>query len=86
LAQTDFALFPDTHSELKAQDLAYYDAAGEPLTYEDFLPVSAAGIFKSNLRETESIAAQTATGSQADFETALGRPVLDMFDLYATVD
>lgn len=86
LAQTDFASFPDTHAELKARELAYYNAAGEPQTYEDFLPVSAAGIFKSNLRETESVAAQTATGSQEAFETALGRPVLDMFDLYATAD
>jgi len=78
LARTDFASFPDTHAELKAQELAYYNAAGEPLTYEDFLPVSAAGIFKSNLRETESIATQTATGSQADFETALTQMCHDL--------
>jgi len=86
LTQKDFSAFPDTHTELKAQDLAYYKSDGKPLTYEDFLPVSAAGIFKSNLRETESIAKQTATGSQAVFESALGRPVLDMFELYAAVD
>lgn len=86
LAHADFSSFPDTHTELKAQNLAYYDAGGNPVTYEDFLPVSAAGIFKSNLRETESVAAQTATGSQTAFETALGRPVLDMFELYAAID
>ena len=84
LAQKNFAPFPDTHAELKAQQLAYYTVAGEPLTYEDFLPVSAAGIFKSNLRESESVASHTATGNQAAFETALGKPVLDMFELYAS--
>jgi len=86
LAHKDFSAFPDAHAELKSQGLAYYNAADEPLTYEDFLPVSAAGIFKSNLRETGSVAAQTATGSQTAFETALGRPVLDMFELYAALD
>ena len=83
LSQKDFSDFPDTHAELKAQDLAYYDASGEPLTYEDFLPVSAAGIFKSNLREAETESTQKATGNQSAFEAALGRPVLDMFELYA---
>ena len=86
LADKNFSAFPDTHAELKAQDLAYYTSEGRPLTYEDFLPVSAAGIFKSNLRETESVTTQTATGSLTAFETALGRPVLDMFELYAAVD
>lgn len=83
LASKDFSEFPDTEVELKTQGLAYFDQTGTPLTYEDFLPVSAAGIFKSNLRETEKTEIQTATGNQSAFETALGRPVLDMFALYA---
>ncbi len=83
LQRKDFSDFPDTEAELKTQALAYFDAAGKALTYEDFLPVSAAGIFKSNLRETESVETIAPTGNQAVFEAALGRPVLDMFDLYA---
>ncbi len=83
LSEKDFSDFPDTDEELKMQGLAYYDALGKPLTYEDFLPVSAAGIFKSNLRDTEKAHPQTGTGNQSAFEAALGRPVLDMFDLYA---
>ena len=78
LAQV-FEAFPDTHEQLRRQDLAFYRftlsdegaalAAGEaaaaaasdldaliarglaqaePIVYEDFLPVSAAGIFQSN--------------------------------------
>lgn len=83
LARKDFADFPDTKAELQTQKLAFFDEAGNPLTYEDFLPVSAAGIFKSNLRESETSETLEATGNQRAFETALGRPVLDMFELYA---
>lgn len=56
-------------------------ASAEPIVYEDFLPVSAAGIFQSNLggggRDDYG-----ATSSRQDLETALGAPVLDPFDLY----
>lgn len=83
LAAKDFSEFPDTKAEMQDQALAYFDKSGTPLTYEDFLPVSAAGIFKSNLRESEDVKTQTGTGNQTTFEAALGRPVLDMFDLYA---
>jgi uncharacterized glyoxalase superfamily metalloenzyme YdcJ len=57
----------------------------EALVYEDFLPVSAAGIFQSNLGDA---AAQDYAGqsSQADFETALGAPVLDELALYAETE
>lgn len=54
----------------------------EPLVYEDFLPVSAAGIFQSNLGD----AAQShyaANANQAEFEQALGRQTLDELQLYA---
>ena len=54
----------------------------EPLVYEDFLPVSAAGIFQSNLGD----AAQTRYGVHANqqaFEQALGRPTIDELQLYA---
>lgn len=53
----------------------------EPLVYEDFLPVSAAGIFQSNLGD----AAQShyaANSNQAEFEQALGRRTIDELKLY----
>jgi uncharacterized glyoxalase superfamily metalloenzyme YdcJ len=53
-----------------------------PITYEDFLPVSAAGIFRSNLGG-ETHAGYAAAGSRTVFEQALGQPILDEFDLYA---
>jgi len=83
LAAKDFTDFPDNHAALEENGLAYFDSSGTPLVYEDFLPVSAAGIFKSNLREREESETRAATGNQAAFEAALGRPVLDMFELYA---
>lgn len=55
-----------------------------PIIYEDFLPVSAAGIFQSNLGDDAQENKQAAS-SQAQFETALGRKVADEFALYATV-
>ena len=83
LAQRDFSEFPDTEAELQDQKFAYFDKTGAPVTYEDFLPVSAAGIFKSNLREAEMTTVDVGTGNQSAFEAALGRPVIDMFDFYA---
>lgn len=54
----------------------------EPLVYEDFLPVSAAGIFQSNLGD----AAQSHYGEHSNrqaFEQALGRATIDELGLYA---
>ncbi|WP_010172051.1 2-oxoadipate dioxygenase/decarboxylase HglS [Pseudomonas sp. PAMC 25886] len=69
----------------KAATLDALIAAGhvdvEPLVYEDFLPVSAAGIFQSNLGD----AAQShyaANANQAEFEKALGRQTIDELTLY----
>jgi uncharacterized glyoxalase superfamily metalloenzyme YdcJ len=52
-----------------------------PITYEDFLPVSAAGIFRSNLSDGEE-SRLSAESSQAAFEAALGATCLDPFGLY----
>ncbi|HAW0620357.1 TPA: VOC family protein [Escherichia coli] len=53
----------------------------QPITYEDFLPVSAAGIFQSNLgNETQTRSHGNA--SREAFEQELGCPVLDEFQLY----
>lgn len=54
----------------------------EPIVYEDFLPVSAAGIFQSNLGG-ESQAEYEGTSSQAKFESALGASVFDELRMYA---
>ncbi|MCI4643553.1 MAG: VOC family protein [Hyphomonadaceae bacterium] len=53
-----------------------------PITYEDFLPVSAAGIFRSNLGDEQG---ESFTGEemQAAFERLLGAPVLDPDTVYA---
>ncbi len=70
-------------------DLTDWIAAGQvravPLVYEDFLPVSAAGIFQSNLGDatTQSYRAEAA---QAAFEAALGAPVHDELALYAATE
>ncbi|PDO85786.1 2-oxoadipate dioxygenase/decarboxylase HglS [Kosakonia sacchari] len=57
----------------------------QPITYEDFLPVSAAGIFQSNLGN-ETQARSHGNASQAQFEAALGCPVFDEFTLYAEAE
>ena len=56
----------------------------EGLRYEDFLPVSAAGIFASNLNQygTQSTAAVKPTYSQAQLETILGKPIVDATMVY----
>lgn len=53
----------------------------DPIVYEDFLPVSAAGIFQSNLGD-DSTQKFTASPSQREFEAHLGTPVLDEFAHY----
>lgn len=54
----------------------------EPITYEDFLPVSAAGIFQSNLGSEARETAYAVDPAKADFEQALGRPVQYEMALY----
>ena len=54
----------------------------EPVVYEDFLPVSAAGIFQSNLGDNGQGHYDSASNRQA-FEQALGRPTIDELALYA---
>lgn len=57
----------------------------EPLVYEDFLPVSAAGIFQSNLGDGAQ-GGYAGQSNRADFEAALGAPVLDELALYAETE
>ncbi len=61
-------------------DAGYAEA--DPIVYEDFLPVSAAGIFQSNLGGGEQ-RAYDAHANQDAFEAALGATINDPFALYA---
>ncbi|MBI2517012.1 MAG: VOC family protein [Opitutae bacterium] len=62
--------------------------AVEGLRYEDFLPVSAAGIFASNLNQygTKSTAATKPTYTQAQLEEILDRKIIDPDVTYAGLD
>lgn len=53
-----------------------------PMIYEDFLPISAAGIFQSNLGDAQRDEYQSRS-HQAAFEQALGGQVTDEISLYA---
>jgi uncharacterized glyoxalase superfamily metalloenzyme YdcJ len=67
--------------QLIADGLIVFD----PIVYEDFLPVSAAGIFQSNLGD----GAQqefVASPNQQRFEADLGAQVLNEFDHYAGIE
>jgi len=59
-------------------------AACEGLRYEDFLPVSAAGIFASNLDEygTASTAPEKPTYTRGMLEEILGRPIVEADVVY----
>ncbi|AKO06392.1 2-oxoadipate dioxygenase/decarboxylase HglS [Xanthomonas oryzae pv. oryzicola] len=59
--------------------------SADPIIYEDFLPVSAAGIFQSNLGGAEQ-RAYAAHSSKRSFEHALGAQVHDEFALYAQLE
>ncbi len=56
-------------------------AEAYPIVYEDFLPVSAAGIFQSNLGGDEQRLYEANT-ARAAFTEALGVPVMDEFEIY----
>jgi uncharacterized glyoxalase superfamily metalloenzyme YdcJ len=69
--------------ELIAQGLVAFDG----LRYEDFLPVSAAGIFASNLNQygTTFTAKARKTYVQADLESIMGMPIVDADRVYRGV-
>ncbi|KAH7136957.1 hypothetical protein B0J13DRAFT_677722 [Dactylonectria estremocensis] len=76
----------DALKSTQASDLEALVSSGavklEPITYEDFLPVSAAGIFHSNLDENGAMD-QVAAADQTSFEKALGSRVSKEFELYS---
>ncbi|MEE2951861.1 MAG: VOC family protein [Pseudomonadota bacterium] len=57
----------------------------DPITYEDFLPVSAAGIFQSNLGDGAA-KSYSANPNRERFEADLGAPVTDLHQLYAEAE
>ena len=78
--------FPATDAELAAQGLAYYCGGDptKPVVYEDFLPASAAGIFRSNL-DSDASAADVADESDYSLDWmagAIGHLIHDPYDLY----
>lgn len=66
--------------------LGYVDYEG--LRYEDFLPVSAAGIFASNLNQygTKTTATHRPIYTQASLEKILGRTIVDADATYAELE
>lgn len=76
---------PTDAAELDIQQLVELGVVeASPIIYEDFLPVSAAGIFQSNLGQSarSSLAGSSA---QAEFERDLGASVADPFELYSGI-
>ncbi|WP_422223610.1 2-oxoadipate dioxygenase/decarboxylase family protein [Mycobacterium sp.] len=81
--------FPATDDEMAAQGLAYYrgDNPSKPVVYEDFLPASAAGIFRSNLdRDTQANEAADDSGYSMDWMAgAIDRRIHDPYLLYESL-
>ncbi|HEX7825606.1 MAG TPA: DUF1338 family protein, partial [Mycobacterium sp.] len=78
--------FPSTDAELAASGLAYYRGGDptKPVVYEDFLPASAAGIFRSNL-DTDGAAVTAPDDSHYNLDWmagSIGHHVHDPYDLY----
>jgi uncharacterized glyoxalase superfamily metalloenzyme YdcJ len=81
--------FPGTDAEMASQGLAYYRGGdpSKPVVYEDFLPASAAGIFRSNLDADTHIgrsgAGQAGAGYTLDWMAGqIGHHIHDPYTLY----
>lgn len=79
---------PDDHNKLRELGLAYYKKNSEgsyiPIRYEDFLPVSAAGIFASNLSQygTKSDNEARKKYTKELLETYMEKKITESDDLY----
>ena len=78
--------FPTSDDEMESAGLAYYHRGdpSAPVVYEDFLPASAAGIFRSNLdSDTETATGADQSGYDIDWMAeTIGRHIHDPYDLY----
>ena len=80
-----YEYFPAS-DEMASQGLAYYRGGdpSKPVVYEDFLPVSAAGIFRSNLdAETQAGQAEDDSDYGLDWMAGqIGHHIHDPYELY----
>lgn len=83
--------FPASHEHMASAGLAYYHGGdpSKPVVYEDFLPASAAGIFRSNL-DTDAQKAADEDNRDWDYSAdwmagQIGHHVHDPYDLYEKV-
>jgi uncharacterized glyoxalase superfamily metalloenzyme YdcJ len=81
LTEAGQAAGADTDKDMEAL-IAQGLIEAKPITYEDFLPVSAAGIFQSNLGGEQN-EAYAGSANRDAFEEALGAQVTDELSLYA---
>lgn len=81
--------FPGTDAEMAASGLAYYRGGDptKPIVYEDFLPASAAGIFRSNLdSDTPAADGRDDTDYSQQWMTGqIGHHIHDPYELYEKV-
>jgi uncharacterized glyoxalase superfamily metalloenzyme YdcJ len=83
--------FPATHEHMASTGLAYYHGGDptKPVVYEDFLPASAAGIFRSNL-DTDAQKADGEEDQHRDYSVdwmagQIGHHIHDPYELYEKV-
>ena len=86
------AYFPATHEHMASSGLAYYHGGdpSKPVVYEDFLPASAAGIFRSNLDTDAQKAAGEEDRDTPDYNAdwmagQIGHHIHDPYELYEKV-
>ncbi|WP_078280088.1 VOC family protein [Mycobacteroides franklinii] len=86
--------FPDTEAGLAERKLAYFrteagpggEIVRSPVVYEDFLPRSAAGIFRSNLDDDGAHGEGDAAGYSKEWMSgAIGRDIHDPYALYSAI-